>query len=167
MVVNYWIVFFVISILTAFTLVKLLGDDFSWKDRDNVITCIIWFPFTVGVVVCLLLNIFSSAVLEIRDNEEYCKRDYLFCYKDKNDELHIVVPFTNYLSNASNKEIKLSKVGYGEYKHNTYQDKYFPVGVFKRIDENPSCFFEEPPMFVKSRYSGSVVSVISYKTSYK
>ena len=73
------------------------------------------------------------------------------------------MPFTNYLSNASSREVKLSKVGYGKNKNDKFNDIYFAVGVFKSIDRKPDYYFTDPPRFVKAKSSGAIRGIINYK----
>lgn len=162
MEINYWIAFLVVFILVAVKLVKS-AKDFSWNNSEDVGYLVFGFPIMAGLFACLLLNCFSSAVFEIRDNKKHSENDYLFYYKDYNDEYHIVVPFTNYLSNASSREVKLSKVGYGKNKNDKFNDIYFAVGVFKSIDRKPDYYFTDPPRFVKAKSSGAIRGIINYK----
>ena len=162
MEINYWVVFFVTVFLTAYKLVKT-ANNFSWKKLEDIGIIVIAIPSFVGGLVCVLFNCFSSAVFEIKDNQKHKERDYLFYYTDYKDETHIVVPFTNYLSNASNREVKLSKVGYGKKMHNKYNDEFFPVGVFRSIEGNPDYYFTTPPKYIRSKSSGTVRYIINYK----
>ena len=81
MEINYWVVFFVTVFLTAYKLVKT-ANNFSWKKLEDIGIIVIAIPSFVGGLVCVLLNCFSSAVFEIKDNQKHKERDYLFFYSD-------------------------------------------------------------------------------------
>ena len=179
MEVNYVLVFIIVTIVAFMPLKKMLfappkETETNRKRRpieptpitDFFITT--FFCLLAGGASCLLCFIISSKIYEIRDANQYDEKDYLFYYKDANEECHIVVPFTNYIYNNSNHRVKVTPVYYGSHRYKSHQEngtEIYNCNVFRRLINNPDYVFETPPevIRIKGHSRGTTRYVLNYE----
>lgn len=161
MELNYLIIFIVTCIITSCIILYLTKEKFSFNYK-YILWAFIISPGIANFWICSLFYMFSSTVYEIKPNKEYKKSDYILYYKD-NKGVHIVVPFTNYLSNNSNREVIISPIAYGNYEQKQ-KNEYFKIGEFKSLVNKPDYIFEEPPLMIRTKNRGGVARyVLNYK----
>jgi hypothetical protein len=159
MALNYWLVFIVTWIVTL-CITKRKNKGNSWAELSDVFWILIVGPLIKAGILCLLCGIFSSKVYEIKDNENYNANDYLFFYRDHQDQLHTLVPFTYYLSNESNKEVVIYPVYYGNTKEMNEEITFYSPKTFSEAKNAPRYFFKEAPKRVRVKNKSKDVRFI-------
>ncbi|MBR5148065.1 MAG: hypothetical protein IKV15_02565 [Bacteroidaceae bacterium] len=166
MKVNYLIIAIAAFIL-SFIIWTIFDIKYSRMNKDkklssvdfkDVFVCSISGP----VIACLFFLIFSSKIYIIKPYKEHSEEHYVLFYKDYKGRSHIVVPFTNYISNESNRNIKIYSVGYGTDKYKKYPTYHYKRNEFTRIEEEPYYFFEEAPHKIRSQSDGGRRNVLDY-----
>jgi hypothetical protein len=164
MKVNY--IYLLITIAVT-TLVILIVTNIK-KKKSGQPTCKLgdYFinTFTAVMFIGMFLRFASSTVIEIINNTKYSEHVYFFYFKDHNGESHFVLPFTNYVSNASNIDVKIYPVIYGRVDNDDVDDdEYICRHEFKRIKNKPQYILEEPAhrVSVKGGVNGTVRYALS------
>lgn len=168
MEVNYIYVFIIATIIAIiynrkeffFTSQKPENEEEQMKSSFTEDLFLLCCP--IGLFTCLFCWIFSSNVIEIEDYK-YSESDYFIFYKDFNKNIHIIVPFTNYISNNSNKKLENIPICYGSHDIDDYQNEYFEEYEFSRIRNKPEYFFETPPSSIRIKGSGAVRYLLTTK----
>ena len=157
--INYLLVFIITYLYFYYRLVKN-NENFSWNDLECVIRNMIIRPICYSGIVCILCYFLSSSVFEIRDDKKYNRKDYLFYYKDFGGYYHMLVPFTNYLSNETNYKLKIYPIYYGSPKKMIEKELYYKPQEFTSLENTPDYIFREPPSSIRVKNKSSYVKFV-------
>ena len=131
----------------------------------------ICIPLICGILLDLIILAITPSVIIAKDNSEYEKPDYLFFYKDKSGETHILAPFGNYLDNQSSQILAEKIYAYGAWEPSedliTFKKEYY-IGFHNLgFGGDPDKVFAEPPARVKGRYTQRILHYKDFFLHYK
>lgn len=166
MKVNY-LVICIASFILAFVYNIIVDMRYSRMNKEKKFSSVDFksaflVSLAAPIVCCFLFSVFSSTVYIIKPNKEYSKEQYVLFYKGIQGKSHIVVPFTHYLSNESNRNVIIYSVGYGGAKYETYPTYHYGKNEFTRIEEEPYYYFEEAPNKVWSHGNSARRNILDY-----